>query len=98
MLESLFLIAAMILQQPTPAQADALVLALISTPQPIGATYHEIDGVAYAINHRPLPVELGPALERFWIKEQLWGKVGWQWTPDKVRVEIEWTRQRWPND
>ncbi len=45
------------LSRPTPAQADALVLAYVSTPQDLP---------------NDLPEELRPALLRFWIKEQLW--------------------------
>lgn len=56
MFESLLLLA-MFLDRPTPAQADALILAYVSTPQELPAE---------------LPEELRPALLRFLAKEQLW--------------------------
>lgn len=64
-----------------PVAADAELAALILSDEPITET---------------LPVTLGPALERFWLKEELWAGRNY-WTPEVVKAEIEWARQNWPN-
>lgn len=66
----------------TDEQADATILALVSTPQPIPSN---------------LPAELGPALERFWIREQLWTPLA-RVRPSALANEIGWTRGTWPID
>lgn len=61
------------------ATADALVLALIETEQPVPDD---------------LPAEIGQALARLWTREEMWGPFG-ALSGLQLKSEIEWTRANW---
>jgi hypothetical protein len=81
-----FMIAICLAAQPaslTETQADALLLAILEAEQP---------------ENLPLPIELGPALERFWDSQELYtGLYRKEWTQGLLISEIDWTRREWPN-
>lgn len=74
------LLLAMLLA-PSPAASDAMAEAWIMSPAEVP---------------NDLPIALGPALDRFQRRHELWnwGPTNYPWTSGRVRSEIEWTRAR----
>lgn len=65
------------LREPSPAAADAIIEAWVDSPAEVPA----------------LPAYLGPAIERYHLRHELWR---WDhrpvWTPSMVQFEITWCR------